>query len=74
MPAERSENLCPSEKIKKGPVTMEASELRLTRWVRFGRVPLGPRGRGKKKLQPEGIASKGLRRDDICKDTNRLPC
>ena len=31
MPAERRENLCPSEKIMKGPVTEEAIELRLTR-------------------------------------------
>lgn len=74
MPAEKRENLCPSEKIKKGPVTMEATELRLTRWVRFGPVSLGLRGREKKKLQPEGIANKGLRSDDVCKNTNRLPC
>lgn len=31
MPAERRENLCSSEKIKKGPVTVEVIELRLTR-------------------------------------------
>lgn len=36
MPAERRENLGPSEKIMKGPVAEEVIELRLTRWVRFG--------------------------------------
>ena len=66
--------MCPAEEIKKGPMTMEAAELSLTRWVRSGCVQLGPRERGEKKFQPEGITSKGLRRDGVCKNPDSLAC
>lgn len=53
---------------------MEAAELSLIRWVRSGHVQLGPRGRGEKKFQPEGITSRGLRHDDIHKNTESWAC
>lgn len=64
----------PLRKLTKAQMTVEAVELCLTKWVRFGHAQLGPRKRREKTLQPEGITSQGLGHGGVCRNTESLAC